>query len=227
MFQFYNLISSPNVAEVYLQNNEIVNINAKHYGVFHNNLADSRDHKLFLSNNPIRCDCEIYDFVNYVQDIKITSWRIMEDITCDGPFDYQHVSLKSLDSRELTCPMEVCPEECVCRRRPYDKNYLVDCSYKNMTRVPVISINDQTLERIEVNLNGNLLEDSPSMLEGYKNVTRLYLSGNNIKQLKWIPPKIEVNFITTIATIQIKILLNAYRCYTSTITNWNLSIMKR
>lgn len=186
---------SSKFVEMFLENNNISKINLENYDFYNLPEEEIQTHNLYLSDNPIRCDCELYDFVNFVQDAKVKSLKIIDDLQCESPNRFKNVFVNQLISSQLTCPMEECPESCDCFWRTHDKTYIVDCSYKNLSQVPVLTLKYQKILKTEVNLTGNQLTVSPSKLEGYNNVTKLYLSGNSIKRLNWIPPNIEVSAI--------------------------------
>lgn len=152
------------------------------------------DHKLYLTGNPIICDCELYDFVKYVQESKVKSLRINDVLYCDGPNDLKNVSIDDIHLDQLICPVEEqCPKYCDCFWRRHDKTIIVDCSYKNLTEPPYLTFKGQNVS-LEVNLVGNQLMEPPTKYHGYDNVTQLYLAENHIKELSWLPPKLQVIF---------------------------------
>lgn len=152
---------------------------------------------LHLQNNPIRCDCANFDLIQYNDDkidpvIKVLINIKIEDLHCATPEYFQHIAVKDLKPRHITCPIsEGCPRECQCAYRPFDDHAVVNCASRNLTHIPYINL--QRNNKVEANLAENSLEIAPYGGLGYENVTKLYLSNNRIKNISWIPPRLEVS----------------------------------
>lgn len=162
--------------------------------------------EVLLNNNPIKCDCKIFDFVKYLvnrsndtekqSNIKVR----IGDMQCAKPDNMANVLVKSLKTRELVCPLDDestsikrCPEGCTCLVRPDDRHLLVKCpSSVNIDELPVAStINYQETElTLE---NGNLTVLPTIQSEGYKQVTKLIVNNNSIGviELDNLPPKLK------------------------------------
>ncbi|KAJ8934355.1 hypothetical protein NQ314_013396 [Rhamnusium bicolor] len=192
---------------VYLNNNNISVLdfrdikiypifNPNNYDALHNNDSST---VLYMSQNPISCDCFNFDLIQYVNDKLDPVIKTLVDIRlgnlhCSTPEAFDQILVRDLKPRHITCPLENmgCPKQCGCDFRPYDNCAVVDCSYRNLTNAPVINMTINNVKQVEVNLEGNELENAPYTGLGYDNVTNLFLSNNHIKKLSWIPPKIKV-----------------------------------
>lgn len=150
---------------------------------------------LYISNNPIRCDCNNLELTQYLNGnmhsaVKTFTEIIVEDTYCFGPEALKTRYIRDVYPKEIICEFSKdCPSVCKCFLRPVDSARIVDCSFKNLTYLPNLTLKDQ---RIEVNMVGNLLESGPSDNQGYKMVKNLFLSNNTIKNFNWSPPYIEV-----------------------------------
>lgn len=161
--------------------------------------------EISLNGNPLNCDCHNFDLIKYVRDelrpeIKVTFDLQMKDLTCSSPPELQNMSIETLPPQLLICPVKKgCPEECDCSQRPFDESIIIDCSQKNLTDYPHIDFNEVTsfpLSQTEMHLEGNFLNVGPNKsLTGYDNITRLYLSFNEIESISWLPPRLKVNVL--------------------------------
>lgn len=158
------------------------------------------DYNIYLSENPIVCDCNLFDMVKYLQltaDPKVPKMVTIKDTIKCRDATFYNISVNELKLEKLTCEEEVCPEDCVCKWRRYDRTYMVDCSHRNLTSVPYLKTpKSWKYKKTEVNLTGNQLVVFPSKEFGFENVTGLFLSDNYISNMTWIPPYIEVSFVT-------------------------------
>ncbi|XP_074035506.1 protein toll-like isoform X2 [Leptinotarsa decemlineata] len=151
---------------------------------------------VLLHNNPVICDCRVYNLVQYVRDMLKTSLKTMVDLklgdtSCSSPQLLEHIKVEDLKPQNVTCPygMKCSVGDCQCFYRPYDNAVVIDCSNKNFTECPRI---ESEGEKVELNLVGNSIRYGPNSSLGYDNVTTLYLSKNRIEQIEWVPPKIKI-----------------------------------
>ncbi|XP_011308295.1 protein toll [Fopius arisanus] len=148
-----------------------------------------------VENNPINCDCDIYDLLRYREgdmDPKVQNnvHLKMEKLKCQKPSGLLNLSVENLKSKSLKCLVEnpeiynaTCPGKCECWLQPSKRAYLIDCSYQGLTVAPQ-SLKAPGGLTIELNLNGNFLKKMPSMRQpGYEAVTALSLSKNEIMEL--------------------------------------------
>lgn len=148
-----------------------------------------------ISYNPLECDCNIFELVQYLKNridpaVKTFTDIKVGDMNCSKPKEFKHVAIKDLYPEKIICEYNSydCPAECRCFRRPYDSAVIVDCSFKNLTQLPNITFKDH---RIEVNMVGNFIERGPTEGQGYEMVKNLFLSSNKLKTFDWCPPYIE------------------------------------
>ncbi|KAF5290884.1 hypothetical protein FQA39_LY14564 [Lamprigera yunnana] len=191
-----------------LSHNKITTINftdpeERIHRSLHADSFDGPNTVLYLDGNPIHCDCQIYDFVRYFDGsihevisklITITA----DDLKCSSPVNFVNFPLKKLRPKLLTCRLDqlennaVCPNNCDCLIRPWNKAFVVDCINQNLTEVPEIELpKGKIFNQTEVYLDGNKITSGPLRSAAYENVTILKLSSNNLNELKWIPPKIQ------------------------------------
>lgn len=158
---------------------------------------------VLLDENPINCDCNIYDFVRYftrdIDPMVPTLVTIKADnLTCKSPSDLNEFLVKDVKLKMLTCGLQqleknaTCPLNCVCLIRPWDKAFIVDCNSGNLTTAPeLISPKSSIFNHTEVYLGNNNITSGPIANMGYENVTVLDLSSNNIGKFQWVPPKLK------------------------------------
>ena len=153
-----------------------------------------RDISISIENNPIQCDCRLYDFLRFLEgrlhpNGNETLQLLIGESKCHGPSDLREIAIADLRSKTLTCNVnelesEVeCPDKCNCYMRPENNAFIVDCGYKDLMEPPrkLECPPNLRLDHIELNLTGNYLTKMPDLdKNGYKNVTILTLDHNNI-----------------------------------------------
>ncbi|XP_044745325.1 toll-like receptor 6 [Coccinella septempunctata] len=172
---------------------------------------------LLISGNPLNCDCH----AEHLADLIKTESRIFQDIEqlkCFDPPNMKTRRFIEVSPKDLTCELLLENEDfpctdspnCTCHWRPFDKTLIVNCSSSKMTMAPVLNVTDDMMyQKLEVHLEDNLLTEF-SELEGYENVTSLFLSKNHMRNVSWIPSKIEVIDIShNNLTVLTKSILNA------------------
>lgn len=197
---------SPYPVQVDLRHNEITNVDFSQVkavareNLIKNDAVHNKESStlVIMSDNPFICDCRNFDLVQYMKDkleplnIKTLVDIRIRDTLCDQPEDFKHIPVADLSPQSITCeyPHKHCPVDCSCFIRPYDNITVVDCSYRNLTAFPEITFCDQN---VELNMNGNDIEEGPDEKMGYSNVRNLFLSNNKIKTVNWAPANIEVS----------------------------------
>lgn len=160
-------------------------------------ISDSHVNRRFiLKNNPLSCNCQAYSLLRYLEGNLATSvYRFMEldtdGLTCSTPEDMSGVPVKDLQSKLVTCRLgsqemglEKCPKSCKCFGRPHDRALIVDCENAGLLESPQVLPILPGLNHTEINLRGNKLTRLPNVAQpGYKLVTKIYASGNNITRL--------------------------------------------
>ncbi|KAG8036526.1 hypothetical protein G9C98_003848 [Cotesia typhae] len=189
-----DLTLSSKKAEVDLRYNMIESINM--YRNAYENLIEKYPHDAVINigNNPLKCDCQIYDFLQYFEgELSYQRQRFnlkVDDLKCDSPKKMKGLAIKNFKSKNFTCvyrDSEVnddksCPNKCECTTRPSDKAFLMNCSYREL-REPPQSFNNPG-HNVEMDLSGNFLKTMPSLNQkGYENITILRLNNNNISSI--------------------------------------------
>ncbi|XP_011643169.1 protein toll [Pogonomyrmex barbatus] len=156
--------------------------------------AARHDAIILVEDNPLHCDCNLYDFLRYIEGRmhpKVQNYFhiIPGHLTCQTPENLKNVRVKDLRSELLTCLImdpDVCPENCNCFLRPEDKTFIYDFSHKKLTSVNLpsnIKKLDNSLQ-VELNFSDNQLTQMPNLKTlGFESVKKLILSHNNISEI--------------------------------------------
>lgn len=198
-------------ATIYLMHNNITTVNfygadilARSQGKQDAYSSNAANRIVYLDSNPIHCDCNIYDFIRYfdrtIDPMVPTLMTIKADnLNCTSPADLKDRPVERVKREWLYCSFEDlgvtsgCPDNCTCNFRPSDKSLSINCVGANFTQAPELVLPTKNFyNQTEVLLQDNYLTSGPKENMGYENVTKLYLSSNKIREITWIPPKIEV-----------------------------------
>lgn len=198
-----NLRAFPNM-QLNLNYNNITKVNLGDLG----NIEGDTITSISLYHNSIKCDCGIYDFLQFLKGEKYEKAKEMitistKNLTCASPPELNQLEIKSLLFQNISCLRQKIsndnkrnPERCSYRWRPYDRSVVIDCSYRNLKSFPKIHLAEMLafdFNQTEMNLEGNdLTEGIDSSLTDYDNITRLFLSYNKIETISWLPPKLKV-----------------------------------
>ncbi|XP_058803616.1 protein toll-like [Phymastichus coffea] len=202
------LFHLPGEVTVYLQNNKISSIDLRRLEIdadqyFNTNNID-KGMKVYLGSNPLDCDCHLVDLLRYFENKmnpRVKSYvEIYADVVgignkinvgleafeCAGPEEFANRKLTDIRSADLNCPVvsdepdDACSNSCFCREYPERRILSVDCSHRNLTKLP-ISIANANGWSIELDMSHNKFSQTPSLNSSYlSNVTSLDLSSNNI-----------------------------------------------
>ena len=157
--------------------------------------------QLDFGGNALRCECQIYNFYNYLREFDTTEPRDysqvgvllynMNNIICQQPVDLQGVPLVEAPVTSLGCYEEIpgCPRDCQCWVRAVDDVVTVICRNKTLTELPESLPYNTT----ELDFSGNLLKSFPqdipdvllsvNILDFSENVLN-HLDGSLFKTLK-------------------------------------------
>ncbi|KAJ8680431.1 hypothetical protein QAD02_016218 [Eretmocerus hayati] len=222
-----------------------VNVNLSHNNISRIVLArleaismmqnSSRDVRIDINHNPIRCDCEVYEFLRYINGDMHPSVQsyvhfISGELNCASPEYMLGSQVWGLKARSLTClieseqhrPGDPCsPDDgyCSCWFRPEDKALLLDCADRNLSRAPEWIDAKAPIAKVELDLRLNELTEPPSMFKkGYDKVTSLNLANNQITFIdeRLLSPNLrnlilEGNNLTSIDSKILKRLSNSSR----------------
>jgi len=172
--------------------------------------------RILLDQNPLVCDCKVYDLLRYLDGrIEPEARSLFEiipgNLSCAGPPEMRGIAVKQFSSLKIQCSLprlRDCPRPCACYERPADSALIVNCSSLNLSQSPaslpdpvkfhlsVFSPHKLKLNQTELWLRGNrIVTLPPTTAPGYDRVTRLYLSHNNISMLEaeQVPPHLQVS----------------------------------
>jgi protein toll len=198
-----------NISIIDLQNLELLTS-----GQNYNKLQPNR--RILLDQNPLMCDCGVYDLLRYLEDRLEPEARSLFEIipgnlSCAGPPEMRGNVVKQLSSLKLQCSLPRlgdCPQPCACYERPADSALIVYCSGLNLSQSPAnlpdpVKLNMSVLSPRRLKLNqtelwlrhNSIVTLPPTTAPGYDRVTRLYLSHNNISTLEaeQVPPHLQVS----------------------------------
>lgn len=157
-----------------------------------------------ISYNPMDCGCRLTNLLLYKhylldKNVRVTVNFTMTDVNCASPTGHQDVPLTNLRLETWTCSLDqTCAEGCECLHRPYDIGVIVDCSYRKLADQPILQLPDDSkvvYNHVEMHLEyNNLTSFTNKSMESYSNVTKLYLSHNNIENVTWLPQHLQVRF---------------------------------
>ncbi|XP_066588676.1 protein toll-like [Prorops nasuta] len=187
--------------------------------------STSRDVIISIENNPLICDCDLYNLLRYLEGemhpFVQNLFHIKSDnLTCMNENNTQNIKVENLRSKTLRCIVndrelkKACIKSCECSIEPYSQTYIIDCSYKNLTAINIntLNTNDNRKYEISLNLTGNRLTHLPNL----DNISVLALSHNNLKNvpLNALNPNIKVlelhsNNITKLNSTILELLVNS------------------
>lgn len=162
---------------------------------------------IFVGYNPISCDCNLYDFLRYIENRMHSNVQnyfhiIYENLTCESPEDMKNVSVTTLKSKSLMCTVNdtnlntSCPEVCDCFVKPEGNVFILDCSHKNLTSVPNDIKDPGDGWQLELNFANNQFTRMPDLKNlKRESVKKLLLSYNNISEifLDDLPKRVQVS----------------------------------
>lgn len=167
-----------------------------------------------IRENPFKCDCEIRDFLRYINfemegEIMNTLNILSDGLKCEYPEEHKGVLLSSLKNDDLFCELpfyqyhnEFCRTECNVRLKfeDCDKNICIDngtyinnkeiyqfnCTNKNLSIPSSICIIPGS--NVELDFTNSKLNELPIFQNrtDYDAITKLVLSKNTITWLKGI-----------------------------------------
>ncbi|CAD6994224.1 unnamed protein product [Ceratitis capitata] len=148
-----------------------------------------------LNYNPLRCDCGIFHFAQYVggkqkstldNKVEISA----KNLRCQSPPALENRKLIQLNGMELVCPLDEqfamekqCPRNCACWLRPVDQMLLVNCSNRNLTEVPTLPTVKEA-KGIKLDVSNNRIASLPSVNStGYATVVALQAANNRLRHI--------------------------------------------
>lgn len=198
IFEMTDLQSFSSDLTVDLRNNEITKFDFKA-------LIDENGSKLnvLFDNNPINCDCKIFDFVKFLRDSKkLQNSRVkmnLDNLVCASPERMENKPVLELEAHELKCFLDDasssktkrCPRDCICELRPDDKSLILNCNKTvNIDTLPIAKNYKQN--NFELFLESQDLTEMPwSSSPSYQQITKLFLNDNSIQRVTDLPPNLK------------------------------------
>lgn len=144
--------------------------------------------KVDLNNNPLNCDCDVLEFVQFVQSKADQPLQFsIEKLRCSEPQNLLEVPVNQVQTKELVCDLETdCPNVCQCAKRPLDRTIVVNCSGRGLSQIPELPkpSDIEGYAALELHVENNLLNALPLITQtGYSEVTQLYAQNNSIREL--------------------------------------------
>lgn len=147
---------------------------------------------ILIDNNPLYCDCEIYDFLRYLEgkmDPSVTRHLniIPGSLTCQSPKEVHNTKVTELRSESLVCEIKtsvfasMC-KKCKCNRKPAQNTFILNCTHQNFTSMPNITKKLLSFKKIELDFCNNRLTHIPNLTE-FGPVSKLILSFNKISEI--------------------------------------------
>ncbi|XP_023213154.1 toll-like receptor 13 [Centruroides sculpturatus] len=133
-----------------------------------------------LRNSKIICDCNLRQFVDFLNVNLLTASKIFPNLTNLECYE-EKKKLLDITTTYRMCPVtKDCPVHCECFQD--FEGVLVNCSRKDMRDMPEILIENATV----VDLTHNKISNVDPLL--CRNVTHLYLSDNSLTSIDNLPP---------------------------------------
>lgn len=182
-------------------------------GKFINYLSPRPVVRVKLSENPLVCDCKIYNLLRYAKNqmhseirklLQLDIWTMK----CDRPTRYASSSPALIDPQELNECLtsesnkpdkeDPCSDvsPCACYVRPEEQVLFVDCKRRELTQAPRL-INPKNMSKVFLDLEGNQLQRAPDMHDqGYEHVVVMSLANNQIDSIsaRIVTSKLEVSY---------------------------------
>lgn len=172
-------------------------------------VVNANDHfntaKVLLNSNPLNCSsCATFLLAQYFHNqINLNDKYhnmadlIADNLTCAEPENKKNHLVKSIDPKMFLCKYEAaCIKNCSCSNRMADKALVIDCSRLNLSVAPSLKLDDMSsynkFNKIELILSENHIKKGPSRDMGYEILTKLDLSNNELQEITWMPPKLQV-----------------------------------
>ncbi|XP_029404496.2 protein toll-like [Bactrocera dorsalis] len=185
---------SKHVKHVNLSHNLIEEINFN--GISNMELhADAHTILFDLNDNPLHCDCVLLHFLQFIfgelnENVANKFEILTNNLHCEGPPALKEKEIIDLSYMELVCPLDdhnsqekLCPQGCECLVRPVDLMLIINCSYSDLTRIPLLPT-VPILKGIELIVSHNRLEGLPlNVTPGYIDVVALHAADNQLQEL--------------------------------------------
>lgn len=214
-----------------VSSNHFISVNVKHllgYRRFKDDpIVNKETHSwetlVRLDNNPIRCDCFLFPFLNYTKStgrffdqnyyhsiLQKTVFLIdtTNDLMCNEPEPLLGRSLSHLKLDELTCDIDdkrICPTGCHCFYRSVDESAIINCDNSGLEDLPNqlqlshyfnISLKS-TEEKIE-NVDNVVVQLRNNHISNITGLSRMFLMANQTSSPSFVEIFLDRNNISLI-----------------------------
>lgn len=159
----------------------VLNLEDNHISVNISDPTDDINSVIVVLNRIDCCNVNVSNFMAYV--IKDSS-RIrfaIPNLHCSSTHSVTTRSIDKFNFRTMTCPVDECPANCRCLKKPFDNALIVNCSYANLTHPPNIAYSGN-YSRVELLLDHNELLELPNV-EQDLTITVIQASHNLLKTI--------------------------------------------
>lgn len=156
--------------------------------------------QVLLDHNPLKCDCRLLHFIKFTKNSSKSPIEIdTKNLRCASPERMEGKVISSLQPLDLKCLLDDansnkekrCPAACIsCEVRPEDKTLLMNCQGNlNIDSLPIVK--NLNLKNVELKLENQSLKEFPSSTSpAFKQITKLFLSNNQIRHITQLPPNL-------------------------------------
>lgn len=196
----YDLVD-PYEYEVYLQFNSLSNLTNDVLFQYRDHPADLSilteliSYRLNISNNPVICNCKVYDLVKDIHSSFFRYYQVDKyRYDCGSPSHLKGVDLMhDLDIDQLVCnTTSECPSKCTCQEQPYISTLVINCTNANLREIPkTIPELSSNIHYVSLYLDGNDITEITK--RNYSNIIKNltvannylnYIDGEAIKEMK-------------------------------------------
>ncbi|XP_067142829.1 protein toll-like [Centruroides vittatus] len=171
---------------VFLQNNKIKNISIKKIKIYHSKNSSLLNFEnlshFYFQGNPLHCDCNLQDFINYIRDdtfIHSVSFPDIEYLKCYSPMQLNNKNILSISDDSFTCQIKNdCPAYCSCYMK-YDSSVVVNCSNSHLIALPSPLPFNSSIVYLD---NNNIVHLDLNNSQ-WENVSEIYISNNKLKTI--------------------------------------------
>ncbi|XP_013412983.1 protein toll [Lingula anatina] len=169
-------------------------------------IGPSKGHVLtiYIGNNPMHCDCLLYDFLSFIQKNSHANDNLRfyyeNSLKCHGPPSLNGTDLAVVDAKNLVCPVSDRNTACSTIYRRYDDATITNCSWQGLIHMSqkidqnttILDVSNNYLETIpdmsdtmyrEVYLDNNSISTFPTSQVLPHNLTTLSLRYNSIRTI--------------------------------------------
>ncbi|XP_044729579.1 protein toll-like [Chrysoperla carnea] len=166
-------------------------------------IAPKNTGKIFLSRNPIKCDCKFYSFYKAITqgiESNLMPQIEYEALYCNEPSNLKGIEISKLNPKDFICPMgDLSADNCAFEYRTYDNSIIMNCSNKNLNELPkvlpndsiptgfsiILYIDNNNLTSLDINFDKNSILTNVKEIYAFNNkISKINFTNSSIKSLK-------------------------------------------